>query len=108
MLKGTIVENSLADKSILQKIKVEKTYQSGSWTLYDVLVNENTIPELAKALGIGPWYIHLWELGQDDVLVVFKEKIFKMKYSDKTTWQDAVSYGLSLGIPKEQLDFLIT
>ena len=107
MLKGTIVENSLADKSILQKIKVEKTYQSGSWTLYDVLVNENTIPELAKALGIGPWYIHLWELGQDDVLVVFKDKVIPIKHSNKSTWQPAVEFGLSIGIPKEQLDFPI-
>jgi hypothetical protein len=28
-------------------------------------------------------------------------------FSDKSTWNDATEYGKSLGIPKEQLDFLI-
>ena len=108
MLKGTIVENSLADKSILQRIKIEKTYQSGSWTLHDVFVDESDIPELIKALKSGEsWYIHLWPPDQDDLTVIFKEKVFKIKYSDKSTWKEAVTYGLSLGIPKEQLDFLI-
>jgi hypothetical protein len=106
-LKGTIIENSLSDKSILKDIQITKTWQDDDWILHSVLIDERAIPELSKILNPGPWYIHFWEPGQDDVTVVFKDKIFKIKYSDKNTWIDAVTYGKSLGIPEEQLDFLI-
>ena len=71
MYKGTIIENSLSDKSILDKIKIEKTYQS------------------------------------DEIKVIFKNKVFTIKFSDKSTWSEAISYGKSIGIPEEQLDFPI-
>ena len=105
MYKGTIIENSLADREILNKVKIEKHYLSGDWVLLDVLVDENLIPELSKSLADGPWYIHLWKPGEDYVKVIFKGKIFDIKFSDKTTWADAVVYGKSIGIPEEQLDF---
>ncbi len=107
MYKGTIIESSLTDKSILAKVQIQKTYQSGDWILHDVLVEAELISELSKYLADGPWYIHLWESGKDDVKVVFKDKIFDVKFSDKSTWTDAVAYGKSIGIPDEQLDFPI-
>ena len=39
--------------------------------------------------------------------ILFKGKRFEIKFSDKSTWKDAVNYGLSIGIPAEQLDFAI-
>ena len=107
MYKGTIIENSLIDKKILEKIKIERNYQSGSWVLYDVFVNKKQIPELSKNLADGPWYIHLWKPGKDDVKVIFRNKIFDIKFSDKSTWAGALAHGKSLGIPSEQLDFPI-
>jgi hypothetical protein len=107
VLKGTIVENSLNNKDILNKVKIEKTYNSGNWVLHDVFVDENQIPELQKHLSSGPWYVHLWEQGKDDIKVVFKEKVFDIKFRDKSTWQDAIAYGKSIGIREEQLDFPI-
>ena len=107
MLKGTIVENSLADKEILKKIIIEKTYQEGDWTLHNVWVDEEQISGIAKSLADGPWYVHFWQPGQDDVIVIFKNKTFSIKFSDKSTWVDAVTHGKSLGIPPEQLDFPI-
>lgn len=107
MFKGTIIENSLSNKNILEKVSIEKTYQSGVWLLHDVLVEEEQIPELSKYLADGPWYIHLWEQGSDDVKVIFKGKIFDIKFSDKSSWADAIAYGKSIGIPQEQLDFPI-
>lgn len=107
MLKGTIVENSLADKSILDKIKIEKTWQDGSWILHNVLVDEKIAKQTGNYLADGPWYIHFWEPGKDDVLVVYKGKNFPIKHSDKSTWSGAIVYGISIGIPKEQLDFII-
>lgn len=107
MYKGVIVENSLADKSILDKLQIVRTWQDGSWTLYEVRVGEDQIAEIGKYLANGPWYVHFWKPGEDDVKVVYKDKIFNIKYSDRSTWQDAVAYGKSVGIPDEQLDFLI-
>src|ERR1041385_4364477 len=107
MFKGTIIENSLNDRSILEKLQIQKTYQSGSWILHDVFVDEHQIPELSTNLADGPWYIHVWEPGKDDVKVVFKNKVFDITFSDKASWIDAIAYGKSLGIPDEQLDFPI-
>ncbi len=107
MYKGTIIENSLADKEILKKLKIEKSYSTSKWNLHDVFVTEDQIPELSRSLDDGPWYIHLWKPEHDEVKVVFKDKIFNIKYSDKSTWTDAVAHGKSIGIPDEQLDFSI-
>lgn len=107
MLKGTIVENSLKDKSILGEIKIDNTYQSEDWILHDFWIDENKVSRLSNCIAEGPWYIHLWEPGKDDVWVIFKDKTFKVKHSDKSTWARAVEFGKSIGIPEEQLDFVI-
>jgi len=107
MYKGTIIENSLKDKEILKKVKIEKTWQDDDWILHDVLVDESQISELPQSLADGPWYIHIWPAGSDNIKVIYKDKIFDIKFSDKSTWTEAVAHGRSLGIPEEQLDFLI-
>lgn len=107
MLKGTIIENSLEDKSILKDLEITKTYQIEDWLLHDVLVSEERAEKLGQYLNDGPWYMHFWEEGKDEVLVIFKDKNFRIKYSDKATWADAIEHGKTRGIPEEQLDFLI-
>lgn len=107
MYKGIIIENSLTDKNILRKFKINKTWESGDWILHDVLLDDNQIVELSKHIDDGPWYIHVWEKGKDNVKVIYKDKVFDIKYSDKSTWADAVNYGKSIGIPEEQLNFPI-
>lgn len=105
MLKGTIIENSLADKSLLKKVKIMATRQDGDWILHDVLVDEMQVPEIAKAISDGPWYIHLWQSGEDEFLILYKDKSFRVRKSDPTSFADAFAYGKSIGIPEEQLDF---
>jgi hypothetical protein len=107
MYKGTIIENSLSDKRILQEVKIIRTWQSSKWILHDVMVEESQIPKLSSSLSDGPWYIHIWKPGKGEVKVIFKNKIFDIKHSDKSTWVDAVTYGKSIDIPEEQLDFVI-
>jgi hypothetical protein len=107
MLHGTIIENSLKDKSILKQVKIVKTWQDDDWILHDVLIGEESAREFGRYLNDGPWYVHFWKEGKDDILVVFKDKIFTIKHSDKSTWQEAIDYGKSIGIPAEQLDFVI-
>ncbi len=107
MFKGIIIENSLTDKSILKDLDIEKTWQEGDWVLHSVKIEKEKLLDLSKVLDDGPWYIHLWETGKDEIRVIFKDKIVTISSTDKSTWQEAISYGKSIGIPEEQLDFPI-
>lgn len=107
MYKGTIIENSLSNKDILNRLKINKTWQSGSWILHNVLIHKDQITELSRSLNNGPWYIHVWQPGKDGVKVIYKNKIFDIRFSDKSTWAEAIGHGKALGIPGEQLDFPI-
>ncbi|MBY0472914.1 hypothetical protein K2Q00_01340 [Patescibacteria group bacterium] len=107
MLEGTIVENSLDDRAVLDSLEILRSWTDEDWKLHQVRTTRETALGLADHLVEGPWYVHFWERGKDDVLVVFKHKIFDIQHSDKSTWKDAVAYGKSIGIPEEQLDFLI-
>lgn len=49
--------------------------------------------------------MHFWQ--EQDVIAVFKDRKFEFNYDDKSTWKPVIEYGLSLGIPKEELDFPI-
>ncbi len=105
-MKGTIIENSLSDKSLLQKAQIQRTWKSGSWTLHDVLIDEAFVSEVPRYIAEGPWYIHFWGSENDDIMVVFRDKIFRATKGDKGSFADAVAYGKTIGIPEEQLDFV--
>jgi hypothetical protein len=107
MLQGTIVENSLTDPAILKELSILKSWPDGKWNLHQVSLNREEALKLAGHIAGGPWYMHFWEPGKDDVLVVFKDKTFDLKHSDKSTWQGAIAHGKSIGIPDKQLDFPI-
>lgn len=107
IFKGTIIENSLNEKSVLDGLTIEKTSTIDGEVLHSVLVEESQIDKLQKSIAPGPWYIHLWQPGRDDVRILFRDKTFTIKYSDRGTWADAVAHGKALGIPDEELDFLI-
>ncbi|GIW63372.1 MAG: hypothetical protein KatS3mg091_174 [Patescibacteria group bacterium] len=67
-------------------------------------VSKDEIGRLSKYLKPG-WYMHFWQ--EQDVIAVFKDRKFEFNYDDKSTWKPVIEYGLSLGIPKEELDFPI-
>ena len=101
------MENSLRDKNILENVKIEKTHQREDRILHDVSVNKNQIERLGGCLDDGPWYMHFWKKDTDSAVVVFKDKTFQIKTSDKATWLDAIEYGTSNGIPEARLNFEI-
>ena len=110
--KGTIIKESLIDPSILDSLQIVSDHvensqddADGSWHLYTVLISRDEIPKIQPYLERkGGWYMHFWK-GRD-VIVVFRDRVFEIDADDKTTWKDAVEYGLSMGVPAEQLDFL--
>jgi hypothetical protein len=107
VLQGTIIETSLTDSDILKELSILKSWPDGSWKLHQVSLDRAQTLKLADHIADGPWYMHFWEPGTDDVLVVFKDKTFDIKHSDKLTWTEAIEHGKSLDIPVEQLDFPI-
>jgi len=107
MLQGTIIENSLTDPAVLKELSILKSWSTSTWNLHHVSLDRPQALKLASYIKAGPWYMHFWESGTDDVLVVFKDKTFDIKHSDKSTWQEAIDYGISIGVPDKQLDFVI-
>ena len=119
--KGVIIEESLADKSILSKVKIEstkiepitpehKTPWLKQWTLHTVSVPEETADEIAKELSESFDYSHssAWyaDFKNDKThYIFFKDKIFKVDRSKLEEYQKATDYGISLGIPEYQVDF---
>jgi hypothetical protein len=110
LYKGIIIEESLLDNRIItdlerKDVKISKEEEpSERWHLYSVYVSEEDIEKLSKNIK-EKWYMHFWK--NKKVIAIFKDKKFEFDYDDKSTWQDAIDYGLKIGIPKEQLDFPI-
>jgi len=109
--KGTIIQESLKDDRQLNDFEIVRfrvtkdDNPSDRWHLFTVMATEDDIKKLSSNLKEEKWYAHFWN--GDDIIAVFPNKIFNFKHSDKFTWTEAVEHGKSLGIPEEQLDFLI-
>ncbi|MDO8240428.1 MAG: hypothetical protein Q7T51_00375 [Candidatus Moranbacteria bacterium] len=107
--KGVIIEESLSDNLILNNLEIVRFKISKDenpadrWHLFTVIVSEDDIEKLSNLI-LDKWYMHFWS--GNDIIAIFKGKKFEFKLDDKATWELAVQHGLSIGIPKEQLDFV--
>ena len=113
MLKGCIVEESLKDNRLINQFKIIDVHISSAekpeerWHIYTVLIEPNQIPLLAKSIKDGKWYTHFWDEHGNITAVFATGKFFNFVNHDKSTWKEAIAHGLEMGIPLEQLDFLI-
>ena len=103
--KGIIIRESLEDKNLTRKMQILDTKVAGTWTIDTILISKTDIEGLAPYIKQGPWYAHFWH--GNEVLAVFRDKIFKFQHSQKPSWREAIGYGISIGIPVKQLDFPI-
>jgi len=118
--RGTIIEESLNDTSVLSDItildtEVEQVTESFHtpwltiWTLHHVEIPEEHGEEIAQRLSKDlenehtSWYADF----KNDKLhyIVFHNKIFRVDLANPTLYKEAKAYGLSLGIPEHQVDF---
>jgi hypothetical protein len=105
-----VIDQSQKDSNIFQNLNIigQKTSSSSNWILYKISVLDTdlneTIKNLQDNMSEGNWYLHFYNKDGSKLIIVFREKIF---YTDnnKQNWKEAINYGESLGIPKEQLDF---
>lgn len=119
--RGVIIEESLTNKAILQKVriistKVERVTEKHEtpwltkWTLRTVEIPEDQAQEMAKAISQSldytngtSWYADF----KNDMnhYIIFQNKIFFIDRHSKAQYDEAKHYGLSLGIPAHQVDF---
>jgi len=116
---GVIIEESLENKDVLQKVKIIKTkvekvteeHQTPwikQWTLHTVEILENQADEIAEDLSKSLDSEHDWYADFKNNkfhYIIFRNKVFKVDRSTPEQYQDVTKYGVSLGIPDYQLDF---
>jgi hypothetical protein len=112
---GIIINLSQKDKSIFNTVEVigKRKFLFGLITLYKVKVSPGNIDNVIKAFQTNmsdriflrkqEFYFHFYR--GNELVIVFKNKIFKAS-PDKSTWSDAITYGIQLKIPENQLDFI--
>jgi hypothetical protein len=111
--KGVLISESLEEPSLINDFAVFKARISkkdldlgngkqGRWHLYHVYAASSQVDNLTSQVRPG-WYCHFWQ--GDNLIVVYPGKQFKMKVHDKSTWKEAIKFGVSSGIPEKELDF---
>jgi len=117
--KGIIIEESLSDKGILQKVKILNTevepvtaeHQTPwlkQWTMHTVEIPEVEADSVAEAISQALESEHNWyaDFKNDKYhYIVYRAKVFKVDRQQPDLYQAAKEYGISLGIPEYQVDF---
>ncbi len=116
---GVIIEESLMDKRVLDKVKIletkvekatpeHKTPWVEQWTLHTVEIPEESSEEVVKDLSNSLDPEHAWYAdfkSEDYHYIIFRGKYFKVDRSKPEQYEEVTAYGLTLGIPDYQLDF---
>ncbi len=118
--QGVIIEESLVDKNIMQKLEIlstkveqvvdkHKTPWLKQWTLYTVEIPEGEADKKAEELSQnldyshGAWYA---DFKNDRYhYIIFHSKVFLIDRWSQEQYNEAKQYGISLGIPDYQVDF---
>ena len=117
--KGVIIKESLENKGVLKKVKIistkvervtgkHKTPWVPQWTLHTVEIPADNAARIAEELSTSldsrhPWYADF----KTDTrhYIIFRNKIFFVDRRSKEQYDEASRYGISLGIPKYQVNF---
>ena len=117
--QGVIIEESLGNKEVLNKVKIIKTKISPvvekhktpwvkQWTMHTVEIIEENADEIAEQLREDLDKEHAWYVdfkNENYHFISFRGKIFKVDLKDPILYKDAKLFGISIGIPDYQVDF---
>lgn len=119
--KGTVIEESLQDPSVLADLKIletkvetvtdqHKTPWLKQWTLHTVEVPEEKADETASRLSavIDPAHASSWYIDYKNDrkhYIVFRDRVFVVDRKKPEEYEAVTRYGVSIGIPDHQLDF---
>lgn len=120
--QGVIIEESLENKDVLKEVDIIKTeiepvtekHQTPylkQWTLHTVDIPEEKAQKIAEKISGSlssahndDWYA---DFKNDKThFIIFKNKFFRIDRASKEQYEEARQYGISLGIPEHQLDFV--
>lgn len=117
LVRGAFIDPSLLDK--FGATVIEKLERSEWQSIDEVVVGHEDIKELQKNMTRHyddteiPWYMDGYKINdRNNIIVAFGAddgnggKIFEFERNDDRMIAEVVEYGMSKGIPKEQLDFL--
>jgi hypothetical protein len=106
---GIIVRESIRDQTLFDGFRVVGRKAGKKWTLLKVSVEPKTVDRTIRLIQTNllsekgvPYYAHLYR--DDELIIVFPEKTFHVS-PGKSSWTEAVSYGVSLNVPRAELDF---
>lgn len=117
--QGVIIEESLDNKDVLQKVAIIKTdikpvtekHQTPwikQWTMHTVEIPKDRAQEIAMEISKSLDAEHSWYADfKNDThhFIIFRDKVFFIERACKEQYDEAKNYGLSLGIPEYQVDF---
>jgi hypothetical protein len=118
MFEGILIQESVRDSSVIDRLKVVRTEihhpenataeQSKVWTLIHFEAGDDKADEIATLLADnlknGPWYTN-FTTQSENVYVVFPGQFFTYQVGNKEGRGEAQAYGRSVGIPLDQLDW---
>lgn len=106
---GIVIAQGFRDPTFPQLFPIfaKRISQSDGWTIYGIEINaadlENTIGRIQEQfVSVEPWYAHLYN--DEELIVIFKNRVFRAT-PQRSTWDDIIAHGTTLGIPASQLDF---
>lgn len=121
--KGIIIEESLEDKAILKDVKIiskkvdaviekdkHQTPWVKQWTKYFIEIPDARAAAVAEKLSraidrnhISAWYADY--MTDTEHYIIFRDKTFHItNRTDHTQYDEAIKYGITLGIPRDQID----
>ena len=118
--RGVIIEESLINKDILKKIKIVSTRVEQvtdehntpwilQWTLHTIELPEVHVVTIANGISKSLDSEHSWYAdfkNKTHHYIIFRNKVFCVDKTDKGQYNEVKRYGISLGIPEYQLDFV--
>lgn len=103
---GIVIKESVKAE-ILPKLNIlgMKKASDENFTLLKISFTKEKLGEMItlikENLNGDKWYAHFYK--DEDLIVIFKDKVFRIK-TDKSTWKQAVNYGLKKEIPERQMN----
>lgn len=122
MFNGIIIAESLTDKSVLNDVNIistkivtatdtHKTPWVEQWTMHTVEIAEDKATDVANKLSsaLDKKHAHAWYADfktETEHYIIYSNKVFRITdRTDKQQYDEATTYGISIGIPDYQVDF---
>ena len=106
---GIIVREGIRDQANFGSMKILGQKTGRNWTLLKIGIQPRSLTSVISEIRANllfekgvPYYAHLYR--DNELIVAFPAKVFRIS-PDKKSWREAVSYGKSLKIPLNELDF---